>query len=258
MKIHPLSLTIASALVVSSQVAVAASFVVQDIRVQGLQRVNTDTVLSYLPVKIGQTFDDHRTAEIIRNLYQSGLFEDVKLTRQGDVLVVSVTERAAIGEIEISGNKKIKTEQLLQAMKSAGIGRGDALNRAALQNFQRQLEAQYLALGYYGVKVSTQVRPLDNGRVGIHLNISEGKEARIKQLKIVGNQAFSEAELLKQLDSGPKGIFSIPFFSTRDKYAKQKLLGDLDALTSFYRDRGYLNFEIASTNVSLSPDKQGV
>jgi outer membrane protein insertion porin family len=258
MKLHPLSLTIASALVVTSQTVFAASFVVQDIRVQGLQRVDAGTVLNYLPVRVGQTFDDSRTADAIRTIYQSGLFEDVQLARQGNVLVVSVTERAAIGEINISGNKKIKTEQLLQAMKSASVGRGDTLDRAALQNFQRQLEEQYLALGYYGVKVNTEVRPLEGGRVGINMNVTEGQEARIKQLKIVGNQAFSESELLKQLDSGPRGIFSIPFFSTRDKYAKQKLLGDLDVLTSFYRDRGFLNFEIASTNVSLSPDKQGV
>ncbi len=258
MKIHPLSLTIASVLAVSSQTVFAASFVVQDIRVQGLQRVAAGTVLNYLPVRVGQSFDENQVQSAVQSLYQSGLFEDVQLSRQGNVLVVSVSERSAIGRINITGNSKLKTEQLLQAMKAEKVGRGDTLNRAALQTFQTKLQAQYAAMGYHGVKVNTQVQPQSDGRVDINMNISEGKEARIKRLNITGNQAFSEAELLKQLDSGPSGIFSIPFFSTRDKYAKEKLIGDLDALTSFYRDRGYLNFKIANTDVSLSPDKQGV
>nr|CAA6807134.1 MAG: Outer membrane protein assembly factor YaeT precursor [uncultured Thiotrichaceae bacterium] len=258
MKKYPLSLTIAGILAVSSQTVFAASFVVQDIRVQGLQRVAVGTVLNYLPVRAGQSFDESQVPGAIQSLYQSGLFEDVKLSRQGNMLVVSVSERSAIGQINITGNKKLKTEQLLQAMKSAKVGRGDALSRSALQAFQKSLEAQYASMGYHGVKVNTQVQPLSDGRSAINLNIDEGKEARIKQLKITGNQAFSEAELLKKLDSGPKGVFSIPFFSTRDKYAKEKLIGDLDVLTSFYRDRGYLNFAIANTDVSLSPDKQGV
>lgn len=258
MKIHPLSLTIASVIAVSSQTVFAASFIVQDIQVRGLQRVNAGTVLNYLPVRVGQSFDENQVQSAVQSLYQSGLFEDVQLSRQGNVLVVSVSERSAIGKITITGNDKLKTEQLLQAMKAEKVGRGDALDRAALEGFQKKLEAQYAAMGYHGVKVSTQLQPQNDGRVDINMNISEGKEARIKQLNITGNQAFSEAELLKQLDSGPRGIFSIPFFSTRDKYAKEKLIGDLDALTSFYRDRGYLNFKIANTDVSLSPDKQGV
>lgn len=258
MKIHPLSLTIASALVVSSQTVFAASFVVQDIQVQGLQRVQAGTVLNYLPIKVGQSFDETQVAPTVQSLYQSGLFEDVQLSRRGNTLVVTVSERVAIGDIKVTGNSKIKTEQLMQAMKAGKLSRGNPLDRAALQSFQQQLEQQYQAMGYHGAKVDTQVQPMADGRVSINMSISEGKEARIKQLSIVGNQAFTEAELLKQLDSGPRGIFSIPFLSTRDKYAKEKLIGDLDALTSFYRDRGYLNFAIANTDVSLSPDKQGV
>ncbi|PID34227.1 MAG: outer membrane protein assembly factor BamA, partial [Thiotrichales bacterium] len=243
---------------VSSQSVFAASFVVQDIQVQGLQRVSAGTVLNYLPVRIGQSFDESQVQDAVSSLYQSGLFEDVQLSRQGNVLVVSVTERSAIGRINITGNKKLKTEQLLQAMKSEKVGRGDALNRSALQRFQKKLQAQYAAMGYHGAQINTQLQPQGDGRVDINLSIDEGQEARIKRLNITGNQAFSESELLGQLDSGPRGIFSIPFLSTRDKYAKEKLIGDLDKLTSFYRDRGYLNFKITNTDVSLSPDKQGV
>lgn len=258
MKKQTLSFAIVGGLLAASQSVWAAAFVVRDIQVNGLERVAAGTVLNYLPARVGQAFDDNRSADAIRSLYQTGLFEDVQLARQGDVLVVTVVERPAIGEITITGNNQVKTEQLMQALKSAGLGKGDTLDKAALLNVQRELEAQYLSLGYYGVQVDTTTQSLGNNRVGINIAVKEGGVARIKQVKIVGNKAFPEAELLKQLESGMPGAFSIPLLSSRDKYAKEKLVGDLDALNSYYRDRGYLNFEIVSTQVSLTPDKQGV
>ncbi|MGB0846436.1 MAG: outer membrane protein assembly factor BamA [Thiolinea sp.] len=258
MKIHPLSLSVASALVVSSQTVFAASFILQDIQIRGLQRVQPGTVQNYLPVRVGQPFDENRAQEVMRNLAQSGLFDDAKLSRQGDTLVITVVERAAIGQINFTGNKKLKTEQLVQAMRSGGIVRGGTLDKAALEGFEKSLEKQYLAMGYYGAKATTQIKPLGAGSVAINMHIDEGKEARIRKLKITGNRVFTESTLLKQLDSGPRSALVPSFLSTRDKYAKEKLVGDLDKLTSFYRDRGYLNFKVTSSDVSLSEDKQGV
>ncbi len=259
MKIHPLSLSVASAvLVVSSQTVFASSFILKDIQVRGLQRVNVGTVLNYLPVRVGQPFDESRAQDVMQNLARSGLFEDAKLSRQGDALVITVVERAAIGQINISGNEKLKTEQLIQAMGSGGISRGGTLNKKSLTAFAQSLEKQYAALGYHSAKVTTELKPLGAGSVSIDVNINEGPEARIKQLRITGNRAFPEAELLKQLDSGPKSALMPSFFSTRDKYVKERLVGDLDKLGAYYRDRGYLNFKVASSDVSLSDDKRSV
>jgi outer membrane protein insertion porin family len=174
------------------------------------------------------------------------------------VLVVKVVERPAIGEINVTGNTKVTTDQLLQALKAANVGKGDMLDKASLLKMQRELEAQYLTMGHYGVKVDTTIEPLANNRVKVNINVKEGGIARIKQFKILGNKAFTEKELLSQLESGPARTLSIPMLSSRDKFAKEKLVGDLEALNSFYRDRGYLNFEIVSSQVSLTPDKQGV
>ncbi|MCB1621651.1 MAG: outer membrane protein assembly factor BamA [Thiothrix sp.] len=247
-------------ILMASQTVMAASFVVRDIQVRGLQRVSQDTVINYLPARVGQPFDDSQAPEAIRSVFQSGLFEDVQLARNGDVLLVSVVERPAIGDINVKGNSKVKTEQIMQALKVSGLSKGDMLDRAALTRFERELEQQYLSIGYYGAKVSTQVQPLDRGNSRVRLNISiqEGNEARIRQVRIVGNRAFSEAELLKQFESGTRNSLIPSFLSSRDQYGKQKLVGDLDALTSFYRDRGYLNFEVVSSDVSLSDDKQSV
>ncbi len=259
MKIHPLSLSVASAvLVVSSQTVFAASFILQDIQVRGLQRVNTGTVLNYLPVRVGQPFDESRAQDVMQNLARSGLFEDAKLSRQGDTLVITVVERAAIGQINFTGNKKLKTEQLTQAMRTGGIARGGTLNKKALEAFEQSLEKQYAAMGFHSTNVTTQLKTLGPGSVAINVHVDEGKEARIKQLRITGNRAFPEAELLKQLESGPRSALMPSFFSTRDKYAKEKLVGDLDKLGSFYRDRGYLNFKVTSSDVQLSDDKQSV
>ena len=258
MKKQTLSWAIVSGLLAASPVAWAASFVVQDIQVSGLDRVAQATVLNYLPARVGQAFDDTRSADAIRVLYETGLFDDVQLARQGDVLVVKVVERPAIGEIAVTGNSKVSTDQLLQALKAANVGKGDMLDKAALLKMQRELEAQYLTMGHYGVNIDTTIEPLANNRAKVNIKVQEGGIARIKQVKIVGNKVFSEQELLKQMESGTARTLSIPMLSSRDKFAKEKLVGDLEALNSFYRDRGYLNFEIVSSQVSLTPDKQGV
>jgi len=256
MKKQVLHTSLAACLLALSQGVWADSFILQDVQVSGLERVAAGTVLSNVPVSVGQRFDDRMTANIVRSLYQTGLFDDVRISKRGNVLLVNVHERSAVGEIKVSGNHIIETKALLAALKQAGVAKGRPLDRSALNRIQREIKQQYLARGNYAADVNTQIVKLPRNRVSVKIKIHEGGVARIKSLRINGNRAFSDATLMKLLDSGTKGKFSI--LSSRDKYAKEKLVGDIDKLTAFYRDQGYLNFEVISTQVSLSKDKQSV
>ena len=256
MKKQIIQASLAGCMFALSQGVWADSFTLKDVQISGLERVAAGTVLSNVPVRVGQTFDDRMTANIVRSLYKTGLFDDVKISKKGNILLVKVHERPAIGEIKVSGNHVIEKNALLAALKAAGIARGRPIDRSALNIIQREIKQQYLARGNYAAAVDTQLVKLPRNRVSVKIKIHEGKVARIKRLNINGNKAYSDATLAKLLDSGTKGKFSI--LSTRDKYEKEKLVGDIDKLTSFYRDRGYLNFAVVSTQVSLSDDKQSV
>lgn len=256
MKKQILKASLAGCMFALSQGVWAESFVLKDVQVSGLERVAAGTVLSNIPVSVGQQFDDGMTANIVRSLYKTGLFDDVKISKKGNVLLVKVHEREAVGEISFSGNQVIETKALLAGLKQAGVAKGRPLDKSALNKIQREIKQQYLARGNYAAEVDTQLIKLPRNRVAVKIKIHEGGIAKIKRLKINGNKAYSDATLLKLLDSGTKGKFSI--LSSRDKYAKEKLVGDIDKLTSFYRDRGYLNFEVVSTQVSLSKDKRSV
>jgi len=256
MKNQVMKSSLAGCLLALSQGVWADSFVLKDVQVSGLERVAAGTVLSNVPVRVGQTFDDRMTANIVRSLFKTGLFDDVKISRRGDVLLVKVHERAAVGEIELSGNHLIETKVLLAALKQAGVAKGRPLDKSALNSIQRQIKQQYLSRGNYAANVETKLQKLPRNRVGVKIKIQEGGVARIKRFKISGNKAYSETTLNKLMESGTKGKLS--FFSTRDKYSKEKLVGDIDKLTSFYRDRGYLNFQVLSSQVALSKDKKSV
>lgn len=256
MKKQTLQLSFASCLFAISQGVWADNFVLQDIRVTGLQRINAGTVLSNVPVRVGQTFDDRMTGDVVSSLYRTGLFDDISLSRQGNVLIVKVTERMAIGDLKIEGNKQITDKVLLDALRGGGIAPGRPLDRAALAQFEKELQSQYVARGNYSAKVSTSVTPMKEGRVAVKVNVQEGGTAKIRNVKITGNRAFPEATLKKLLESGPKSPLAI--LSTKDQYSKGKLVGDLDNLTAFYRDRGFLRFKVLSSQVSLSDDKRSV
>ena len=256
MKKSFLSLSIASCLFALSQSAWAESFIVRDIQINGIQRVDPGTVLANIPIKTGETYQDFMTADIVRSLYKTGLFDDVSLQRSGDILVVNVHERMAVGEINISGNKLFETQQLLDALKQAGIRKGQTLNRSALARIQHQIKQQYLARGKYGVQVTADTSTLARSRVAVNIKINEGADARIKNVRITGNKAYPDKVLLKLLESGTRKPYQ--FFSDKDKYSREKLVGDIDKLTSFYRDQGYLKFEVTDTQVALSPDKKDI
>ncbi len=233
-----------------------ADFVIEDIRVEGLQRISAGTVFNYLPVSVGSTLKDQDYAEIIRALFKTGFFTDVNLEKEGNTLVISVVERPAIAEINISGNKDISTEDLKKGLKEIGLVEGQVFDRALLDKTQQELLRQYYSRGKYAVKINTQVKPMERNRVAIDLDISEGKAARIKQINITGNEAFTEKELLRQMQLSTLGWFSL--WTKNDQYSKQKLSADLESLRTFYLDHGYLKFNINSTQVSITPDKQDI
>ncbi|HHB11962.1 MAG TPA: outer membrane protein assembly factor BamA [Chromatiales bacterium] len=234
----------------------AESFTVRDIQVEGVERIEPGTVFTYLPVKVGESFDTRRAPEVIRALYRTGFFSDVALYRRGDTLVVRVKERPAIAEITFDGNKDIKDEDLKKALETVGIAKGRVYNPSVLERLEQELRQQYFARGKYNVRIDVQTKTLPRNRVSIHIQIAEGKPARIRRISIVGNRAFDDDALKGRFKSGKKPWWNP--FSTRNRYAKAKLAGDLEILRSYYLDRGYLRFEIASTEVSITPDNRDI
>jgi len=234
----------------------AARFRISDIRLEGLQRIAAGTVFNYLPVQVGDTTTDAITAGIIRALYATGFFKDVRVERDGTVLVVWVQERPAIAEINISGNKSVDTKGLKAGLKDIGLAEGRMFDRSLLDRIERELERQYYALGRYGVEIQSTVSPLQRNRVAVSIDITEGLTARIKQINIIGNKDFEEQELLDLFKLSRTRWYS--FYFKNDQYSKQKLSGDLETLRSFYLDRGYIKFEIKATQVSISADKQDI
>lgn len=243
-------------LFISSSAYAFEPFTVTDIRVEGLQRISSGTVFNYLPIKVGDTIDDGKSALAMRALFKTGYFSDVFLEQDGDVLVVNVRERAAISSIGIKGNEDIETEALLEGLKEIGLAEGRVYNRSLLETVEQELRRQYFSRGKYAVKIDTEVTPLERNRVGIVIDISEGRAARIKQINIVGNRQFEDEQLLDKFSLTTPTFFS--FYTKDDQYSKQKLAGDLETLKSYYLDRGYLNFAVSSTQVSITPDKRDI
>ena len=234
----------------------ADTFVVQDIRLEGLQRITAGTVFNYLPIQVGDTVDDTRTAGAVRALFQTGFFRDVRLERDGDTLVVSVVERPSIGSIEFSGNEDLRTEDLMSALEQMGFAQGRVFNRSIFDQVQQELHRTYFAAGKYGARVTGTVTPLERNRVAVRFEISEGVAAKIRQINIVGNAAFDDDELLDEFELETTRFFS--FLSRSDRYSKPKLAADLETLRSFYLDKGFINFNVDSTQVSITPDKEDV
>jgi len=234
----------------------AWGFEVADIRVEGLQRIAVGTVFNYLPVQVGDDFEPAEAPQLIHTLYKTGFFKDVRVGRDGDVLVVEVRERPAIGKVEIEGNKDIETKPLTKALEDIGLKKGEVFKRSTLDRVQQELRRQYYARGKYGVRVETRVTPLERNRVAVKILIKEGVAARIRRIDIIGNRAFDDDELLDHFKLGPSNWLSD--FTKNDRYSKQQLAGDLETLRSWYLDRGYINFEIQSAQVSITPDKKDI
>jgi outer membrane protein insertion porin family len=231
-------------------------FVIRDIRVEGVQRTEAGTVFSYLPVKVGDRMDDDRASQAIKALYATGFYSDVRLEVENDVLVVFVVERPAIALIEINGAKEFSKDNLKDGLKSAGISESKIFDRSVLDRAEKEIKRQYTSRGFYSSKVTTTVTPLERNRISLAFNIEEGDASRIVDINIIGNKAFSESTLLKEFEQTTSGWFT--FFTKDDQYSKQKLGGDLEKLRSYYTNRGYLDFNIESTQVSITPEKDKI
>jgi len=231
-------------------------FIVQDIKVRGLQRISAGTVYNYLPVNVGEKFTRSDVGRAIRALFKTGFFKDIMLEREGNTLVVNVVERPSIAKIIIEGNKDMSSDDLLKALKKIGLAEGQVFNRQILDKVEQELRRQYFSRGKYGVKITADVTSLTRNRVGIRIVISEGRVAKIKQINIVGNHAFDEDDLLGEFELSTSNLLS--FYTKNDQYSKQKLSADLERLRSYYLDRGYINFAIDSTQVAITPDKKEI
>jgi len=231
-------------------------FTIKDIRVEGIQRTEAGTVFSYLPVRVGEVYNDEKGAAAIKALYATGFFKDVRLEVEGDVLVVSVEERPAIAGVDFSGTKEFDKDQLTKALKDIGLGESRIFDKALVDRAEQELKRQYLSRGLYGVQITTTVTPVERNRVNISFAVDEGEVSRIKQINIIGNKAFSEKELLSLLNLRTPGWFT--WYTKADQYSKQKLTGDIEALRSFYLNRGYLEMQVESTQVSITPDKRDI
>ncbi len=231
-------------------------FTIEDIQLKGLQRISKSTVFNYLPLKVGDTATEEKTAESIRELFKTGFFNDIKLEHENGSLIIQFLERPSIAKITIDGNDEISTEDLTEALKKVGLSEGRVFNRSLLEKVEQELQRQYFSLGKYGVEINSKLLPQERNRVAIDINIDEGVVARIRDINIIGNNSYSEELLLNTFNAGAHGPFS--GISGNSKYEKEKLYADIEGLRSFYLDRGYINFNIESTQVTITPDKTDV
>lgn len=231
-------------------------FTVKDIRVEGVQRTDPGTVFSYLPVKVGETLTAEKAQQALRALFATGFFKDVRLEADNDVLVVQVEERPAIAQVDFSGVSEFPLENLRRALRDIGLGEGRIFDRAVLESAEQELKRQYLSRGKYAAEVQTTVTPLERNRVAINFAVSEGEVAKIRAIKIVGARAFAEEDLLDLFVLRTPGWLT--WYTKHDQYSRQRLSADLEALRSHYLDQGYLDFNIESTQVSITPDRQDI
>ncbi|WP_370625104.1 outer membrane protein assembly factor BamA [Polynucleobacter sp. AP-Capit-er-40B-B4] len=244
------------ALGLSLNVSAADSFVVKDIRVEGLQRVEPGTVFSYLPVQVGDTFTEEKGAESIKALYGTGFFRDVQIQAQGSVLIVIVEERPTISRIEFTGMKEFDPENVRKSLKTVGVAEARFYDKAIIDKAEQELKRQYVGKGMYAAEVVATVTPVERNQVAIYFNIDEGPVAKIQEINFIGSEVFSEGTLRSEMQLKTGGWLS--WYSKDNLYSKQKLTADLESIRSYYLNRGYLEFVIESTQVSITPDKKGV
>jgi len=230
-------------------------FTVSEIRAEGLQRLEIGTVLTYLPLSVGDTVNNGTSSQAIRALYASGLFEDVQLTRDGNALVIVVEERPAISSFTLEGNDKIGGDELKQSLRDLGLADGELFRRELVDQVEQELRRQYYSNGYYDVAIATELTEEPNNRVKLQIKVTEGKVTKITDINVLGNHVFDDQELKDQFEQ--QATNWVPFQRT-DRYSKQKLVGDLESLQSYYQDRGYLKFNVDSVQVALTPDKESI
>ena len=241
---------------VTGSVHAQQAFVVRQIEIEGLHNISSSTVMNYLPIKRGQTLQPSKTGDILRSLYQTGFFDRISLSRQGNTLIIHVVERPTIGQLKISGNSIIPTDKLTSVMKTLDVAEGRVYNPVVLERIKQSLLNQYYQVGRYNARVDVVATPMSRNRIAVRIDISEGLTAKIRGISIIGNKVFDESTLIKQLDISSTGLFS--FVTQDNNYSEEKLETSLDKLRSYYMDHGYLRFDIKSSQAAVSPDRKSV
>ena len=227
-------------------------FTLKDIRVEGLQRGDAGTVFAALPFRVGDTYDDEKGAAALRALFATGLFKDVRIDIDGDVVVVVVEERPVIASVTFVGLKEFDRDTLVKSLKDAGIGEGLPFDKALVDRAEQEIKRQYLSRSLYGAEVVTTITPAERNRVNVTFTMNEGEAARISEIRIVGNEAVREGTLFGLFEQAPTNWLS--WYTKSDRYSRSKLNADLEALRAYYLNRGYLEFAVQSTQVTISPE----
>ena len=231
-------------------------FLVSDIRIIGLQRVSTGSIFNVIPISVGDKIDQRKSNDIVKSLFSTEQFDDIQIAKDGNTLVISVIERPTISAIDLSGNKALKSEQLLESLDGVGIKEGEVYKRSTLEQVKSELVRSYASNGRYGASVSIEEVSKPRNRIEVFIEVDEGQSAKIERINILGNEVFADEELLDGFELSEGSFFS--FLSNDDQYSREKLKGDLESLESYYRDRGYLKFSVESSQISLSRDKKSI
>ena len=243
-------------LLLSFQLLAFDEFLVSDIRIIGLQRVSTGSIFNVIPISVGDKIDVRKSNDIVRSLFSTEQFDDIQIGKDGNTLIITVVERPSISGIDISGNKALKTEQLLESLDGVGIKEGEVYKRSTLERVKSELIRSYASNGRYGADVEIDEIVKPRNRIDINIEVDEGKSAEIKKINIIGNEIYTNEELIDGFELSEGSFFS--FLSNDNQYSREKLKGDIETLESFYRDRGYLKFSIESSQISLSRDKKSI
>ncbi len=231
-------------------------WVVSDIRISGLQRVSAGSIFNVMPIAVGDIVDTFELQSTAKTIFKTGQFDDIEIGREGNTLIISIVERPSIASIELDGNKALKTEDLLKGLNDAGLSEGQVYKRSIVNSLALEIQRQYVAQGRYGAKVDVSTEPEPRNRVSLDIEIDEGEVAEIKNINLVGNSSFEDEEILKGFELKTGGWFS--FFTNDNRYSREKLKGDIESLESYYKNRGYVEFKLDSSQVSVTPDKTGV
>lgn len=250
------ALALAALSLCTGQALAIEPFTVKEIQVEGLQRTEAGTVFSYLPVRVGERFDDAKSTAAIKALYATGFFKDVQIEVQDGVLIVLLDERPSIATVDFTGTKEFEKDALIKALKDIGVGQTRIFDKATVDRAEQELKRQYLSRGLYGMQITTTITPIERNRVNVTFTVDEGEIAKIAQITIVGNKAFSDAELRDLMALNTPTWFS--WYTKADQYSKQKLSGDIESIKSFYQNRGYLEMQVDSSQISISTDKKEV
>lgn len=244
------------ALAFSSSAFAFTPFIVKDIRVEGIQRTETGTVFAYIPVNVGERFTEQMATETIRDLYGTGFFSDVQISTDNDIVVVAVRERPVIASLSFIGMKEFESKQIIDALRQVGFGEGRVFDQGMLEQAELELKQQYLTKGKYGVEITSTITPLPRNRVGINFDIFEGSIAKITEIRIIGNEAFSEGKLLDLMSLTTSGYLT--WYTQTDRYSSEKLAADMETIRSYYLDRGYLEFRMEPPQVTITPNREDI